>query len=295
MSAAAHLNLLDDAQEIANQLPSLVDIFGSLHCRPDIPNAIYHADRSCVSTSGMKEILRSPAHYQAYLNGATRTETQSMFMGTAVHSKLLEPHLFAQEYVVSPYSDKRGADYKKFALENANRRILTPSQMDILDGISRSVANHVSANTLLKGGLVEHSIIWQDEETGIWLKIRPDCLCIDFDTGICLDVKKTINASGQKFRYSCEEYMYDLQAAVYLEGLRIVFQRDFDFVFLAVEESAPYACALYGAPEDMLNDGKKMFRKALKLLQQCRAANHWPAYQPDGDYEVLGWRPRRVW
>lgn len=269
--------------------PSLLELFGTLRCRPDIPNEIYHADRSCVSVSGLKQLLRSPAHFQTYLQGGLSKETPAKAMGTAVHSRLLEPELYAQDYVVAPICDKRTKEYKEFELANANKRILTPDQMVALEGIAQSVSQHASATTLLRAGLVEHSIIWQDSETKIWQKIRPDCLCIDFDTGICLDVKKTVDASRSAFVRSCFTYDYDLQAAVYLEGLRETFGRDFDFVFLAVEESAPYGCALYGAPEEMLLRGQRRYREAMKLLKECRDTGEWPSYQPAGDYELLEW------
>ena len=274
----------------ADSLPplSLRELFGDLHCRPDVTNEAYHADRSCVSVSGLKQLLRSPAHYQAYLNGH-RKETPAMFLGTAVHARLLEPELFADEYVIAPTSDKRQKAYKEFELAHANKRILTPDQAASIEGIAQSVATHVSARTLLRAGLVEHTIIWQDEETGIWQKIRPDCLCIDFDTGICLDVKKTTDAAPASFSRACVQYDYDLQAAVYLEGLRRIFQRDFDFVFLAVEEDAPHGCALYGAPAEMLERGHRRYREAMRILKACRDTDSWPSYQPDGDYELLSW------
>ncbi|TXT28129.1 MAG: hypothetical protein FD131_3262 [Rhodocyclaceae bacterium] len=289
MTSAAVAVVQPPLEEADAPLPTLLEIFGQLHCRPDIPNEVYHADRSCVSVSGMKEILRSPAHFQAYLQGANRKETAAMFLGTAVHARLLEPDLYASEYVVAPVSDKRIKEYKEFEIANANRKILTPDQMAVIEGIAHSVGNHASATTLLRAGLVEHSIIWQDEETGIWQKIRPDCLCVDFDTGICLDVKKTTDASKAAFVRSCVNYDYDLQAAVYLEGLRQVFKRDFDFVFLPVEETAPYGCALYGAPMEMLDRGQRRYRQALRLLKECRENGEWPGYQPAGDYDILDW------
>jgi hypothetical protein len=270
-------------------LPTLRDIFGQLHCRPDIPNETYHADRSCVSVSGLKEILRSPAHFQAYLQGFKHKETPAMFLGTAVHARLLEPHLYVSEYAVAPTSDKRLSEYKQFILANANKRILTPDQNATIEGIAASVSQHVSATTLLRAGRVEHSIIWQDEETGIWQKIRPDCLCVDFDTGICLDVKKTIDASKDVFVRACVNYNYDMQAAMYLEGLRYVFQRDFDFIFLPVEEDAPYGCALYGVPQEMLDRGHRRYREALHILKRCLDSGQWPCYQPAGDYDILDW------
>jgi hypothetical protein len=258
-------------------------------CRPDIPNDAYHADRSCVSVSGLKEILRSPAHYQAYMDGTGRKETPAMFLGTAVHMRLLEPERFGETYAVAPTPDKRTREFKEFALANAQKTILTPEQMAACDSIAQSVGLHASAKTLLRGGHAECTVIWQDQETGIWQKIRPDCLCLNFEAGICLDVKKTTDASMPVFARRCVEYGYDLQAAVYLEGLRIAFKQDFDFVFLAVEESAPFGCALYGAPERMLGRGRRRYRQAMGLLKACRESGQWPSYQPSGGYDLLEW------
>jgi hypothetical protein len=76
---------------------------------------------------------------------------------------------------------------------------------------------------------------------------------------------------------------------VYLEGLRTVFGRDFDFCFLACEKAAPYGVALYAAPEEMIARGERRLREALASLKACRETGSWPGYQPDGDYEVLEW------
>lgn len=268
---------------------SLIDLFAGGHAiRNDISNEVYHADRSCVSVSGLKQILRSPAHFRAYLDGE-RKETPAMFFGTALHTRLLEPDVFDAEYVTAPASDKRTSEYKEFQLANANKRILTAEQMAILDGIARSVQGHVSLSTLLRAGLKEHTIIWQDEETGIWLKIRPDCLCAGLDVGTCLDLKSTEDASASEFVRSCVNYDYDLQSAVYLDGLQKAFCRDFDFCFGAIEKSEPFGVALYGAPEEMLLRGQRRFRQALRALKHCRETDEWPSYQPQGDYELLDW------
>lgn len=272
---------------IASQI-SLVSMFGSgCTSRADISNEVYHADRSCVSTSGLKEILRSPAHYAKYLKG-DRKETPTLFLGTAIHARLLEPGLFNQRYVV--YSGvKRGKEWKEFEASNAGKLILSEAQFAIIEGIAQSVSQHQSASTLIKGGLKEHTIIWQDEETGIWIKMRPDCLSVDFETGICLDVKSTEDASAKEFARSCVTYDYDLQAALYLEGLRKVYKRDFDFCFLPVEKAEPHGVALYGAPFEMIERGQRRFRQALRTLKACRDSGKWPSYQPEGDYEVLDW------
>jgi len=275
-------------QAIAPKEFSLVELFkGNGSKTIDISNRLYHADKSCVSSSALKELLRSPAHYHAYLSGERSTETPAMLFGTAVHTRLLEPDVYATEYVVSPFTDRRSKESKEFELANASRQIITQEQADLLERISDSVSSHKTANHLIKSGLKEQTIIWQDRETGIWLKIRPDCLSIE--EGICLDVKKTQDATPDAFGRTCVNYDYDVQAALYLMGLREVMERDFDFAFLAVEERPPCGCALYAAPLEMLHRGTIRVRKALYALAECRETGEWPSYQPHGNYDLLSW------
>ncbi|MDK9702460.1 MAG: PD-(D/E)XK nuclease-like domain-containing protein [Sulfuritalea sp.] len=269
----------------------LRDLFGPGELfRTDISHAVYHADRSCVSSTGLKKIAtQSPAHYRDYLDGGPLKETLAMFLGTAIHARVLEPNEFHSRYVVAPISDKRTTEWKEFVIANADRTPLTAVQMEIIDGIAHRVSQHQSASSLLMSGWKEVTMIWQDEETGIWLKIRPDCLCVDFDTGICMDLKSTDDASPNEFARSCVKYNYDISAAMYLDGLRAVLKRDFDFAFLAAEKERPFEVALYGAPEEMLLRGQRRYREALRLVADCTRRNHWPGYQPDGDYEILNW------
>lgn len=280
------------------QLPviSLLEIFGAHRCRPDVPNWMYHTDRSCVSASGLKEMLKSPAHYQAYLALGSR-ETPAKFMGSALHTRLLEPEEFDATYVVIPdeAADRRTHEFRAFERANPEKILITEKQAYILNGVFSSVSAHPTAADLLRRGFVEHTILHQDEETGIWLKIRPDCLCLDFDTGICLDLKSTDSAEKTAFRRSCERYDYDVQAAIYLDVLRKVFERDFDWAFLAMEKEAPFGVALYGAPEEMIASGRQRYREALRTLKQCLDTGEWPCYQPEGGYDILDWPRRRRW
>lgn len=267
---------------------SLVDLFQRHGCLIDITNEVYHADRSCISVSGMKELLRSPAHFQSYLT-TERKETPALFLGTAIHTRLLEPEKFAQTYVAALSSDKRKKDYTDFEAQAKGYKILTRDQCAAFEKIAENVMAHASARALIQGGVAEQTLIWQDEETGLWIKIRPDSLNFDFGDGVCTDVKSTEDASAAAFARSCVNYDYDLQAAVYLEGLRVTYKRDFDFCFLAVEKEAPNDVALYGAPEEMLQRGNRRFRRALRTLRTCIDTGNWPGYQPDGGYEILDW------
>jgi hypothetical protein len=252
-----------------------------------VPLSAYHGDRSAVSTSSLKAMLLSPAHYQSYLSGKCKRDTSTLFMNQAVHDILLLPKYFKERYVVSPYTDSRSHESRNFRLVNSNKKILTPEQAASLNAISESVQRHTFASGLLKSDIKERSFVFQDKETGLWVKFRPDCL--DMADGICIDIKKTRNASANGFVLASVEYDYDLQVAVYLTGLRDIYQRDFDFGFLAVEETDPYNCALYAVSQEMLQTGLRKMRRALDLVKKCQDEGVWPGYQPDGGYEVIPW------
>ena len=75
----------------------------------NLTNAEYHASEG-ISASGLKLIGRSPLHYwAAYLDPKRepRVETPALKLGTAIHTAVLEPMRFADEYVVVPDSAPR--------------------------------------------------------------------------------------------------------------------------------------------------------------------------------------------
>ena len=83
--------------------------------------------------------------------------------------------------------------------------------------------------------------------------------------------------------------MYDLSAALYIEGVFQATGERLDFAFLAMEKDAPYTPALYRAPEAMILSGMEKFRNALRLVQQCQSKGAWPGYQTGSDFEDLEW------
>ena len=280
--------IITATQEV--QPTTLRELFGNGCCRSDVSNEFYHYDRSCISCSGLKQILKSPAHLKNYLDGNRKDETAAQFLGSLIHTRLLEPERFADEYILSKYDRRNSAEFRDFACKHREKIVLTSQEGSILEGIVKSVSSHRLANTLLSNNIPECSLIWEDDETGIWQKIRPDSLILDIGRQkICLDLKSTVSASKSEFSRACFDYDYDLQAAMYRTGLAKCFKEEFSFVFLAVEKEAPFGVALYSIPQSMIDTGQRRYRKALNLYKQCLDTNTWPAYQVDGAYEMLSW------
>lgn len=245
-------------------------------CKLILSNEDYHA-HSAVGSSSLKHMLRSPAHYQAYLK-QVHTETRAMEIGSAIHEALLEPDLFRQKAIVKPKFSGKGAREAEdqWLMANADRRILRQDDFDIVQGVLNSVDHHALASALLSGGAAEESYFWIDEETGILCKCRPDYLR---QGHIIVDVKSTIDASPEGFNTQMARMKYHVQAAFYLDGVSAVLGKKFDdFTILAIEKEAPFAMTIQRLDDGTIDAGRLLYKRALKQLKSCREKNYYPAY-----------------
>jgi hypothetical protein len=215
-----------------------MESIGLLH----MPAEQYHA-LSAIGHSGLVRIMRSPAHLRDYLSNAPEP-TPAMQLGTAFHTALLEPDAFVQQFVVAPRFDRRTKEGKAAAeawdADNAGKTPLTADQMATIQLMSSSVRAHAGAARLLESGLAEMSGFWIDRETGIECKCRPDFLAMagEMATGI-VDVKTCCDASADGFSRAIANLGYDLQAALYQDGLKALTGRELPFYFVAIEKEPP--------------------------------------------------------
>ena len=66
-----------------------------------IPSRMVYDACVALNFSGTKELLKSPAHYQAYLN-REREETKALRVGKYVHALVLEPEVAISNFAVIP-------------------------------------------------------------------------------------------------------------------------------------------------------------------------------------------------
>jgi hypothetical protein len=237
----------------------------------------YHR-HPAVGSSGLKLVLRSPAHFKEELDRPS-PPTPSMRMGSALHTAILEPELFQKNTAVCPKFSGKGSREATatWMKENEGKLILRADEVDVIDGVLLSLEKHRTARELLKDGRAEESFFWQDPATGLVCKARPDY----WKDGMLIDVKSTINASPVDFPKQIANLNYHLQAAFYLDGVSAVLGEPFqEFILVAVEKDPPYAVAAYRLDEATLDVGRQLYRKALRTLKRCKASGVYPAY-PD--------------
>lgn len=258
-----------------SQAPSEPGIYAGLS------NSAYHAGPG-VSKSQLDKLAKTPFHFHSHylsLKRVSTYETPAMRFGTAVHTAILEPELFAG-WVVMPDIDgrtKEGKAAKALAQEEAAVRgveVISADDYAKVTAIADSFSRHTHLSSFLDTGHAELSVYWNDADTGILCRCRPDWLA----PGCVVDLKTTEDASPRAFQRSAYSWRYFVQAAFYLDGLAA---NDVDargFVFAAIEKSEPYACAGYAASEAMIAAGREEYRHLLRTLRQCQDEDRWPGY-----------------
>ena len=260
----------------------------------DIPNEEYHRGFG-TSSSSLKTLLKqSPEHFD-YKRKHPMKQTENMALGTAVHSLILEPNKFNDDCAVMPAMDRRTkvgkAAYAEFVASSEGKTILKESQYEQALEMAERVKEHPIAGLMTTDLIVESSVYWwyksmdveDDTHYKELVKIRPDGICKNYPA--IIDLKTTKDGSYTGFIRSIQDYSYHLSAAMYLEGVntcqplleemkRFAFTK---FVFVCVENFAPYAVSVYEISPEYLEIGKVMYRQAMMRLKEGRE-NDWPSY-----------------
>ena len=248
-----------------------------------ISNAEYHADPA-VSASHLHAVAASPYHYWSRFLDPNRPviePTAAMRLGSLVHCAVLEPDELNSRYAIAP--DRRTKDGKATAamLAASGIEAVTAADMELAMAMAASVRSHQAAAELLRNGKAEQSFWWDDVDTGLRCKCRPDW----YYGATVVDLKTTTDASPQGFAKSVANWRYHVQQAHYMAG---TFAER--FVFIAVEKTYPYAVGVYELDATAMNVGYALRRNNLQTIADCRAINEWPGYsQGIQNLSLPGW------
>lgn len=255
------------------------------HYYTDMPNADYHAAKG-VSKSGLDLIDRSPSHFRY---APPRKATRAQEIGTAIHTALLEPDRFAQEYMLlRDVTDRRSSEYKQAVKVHGSEYVLTGSEADKVVGMQESVAHNSHASRLLSSpGWAELSGFVTDPQTGVLCRHRFDRLTED---GIAVDIKKTQDARADAFSRAVFNYRYHVQAAFYADQYYWITGKALKaFAFIAIEEELPHGCKVYIVDDEAMAYGRFLYRRNLDTYASCVASDDWPGY--DAKPEMLSMPP----
>lgn len=241
-----------------------------------ITNESYQNEyRSYLSSSDIRRLLRSPAHYR----NPAKVESTAMAFGTLVHTFVLEPSVAEARYRTRAEVDGRTKegkairDWEAGLASSQGVQFVSRADYDAAVSIATSVRTHLGATSLLTGGMAEVSGVI-DGFCGVNTRIRPDYLCDDR----IIDLKTCVDGRPDPFVRSVMTYGYAIQAAYYCDIAEAIDGKKRKFFWCAVEKDAPYAVAVYEASDAMLEHGRCEYRKAIELYKECASLDLWPAY-----------------
>lgn len=246
-----------------------------------MPEEEYHA-HPALSASGMKQLLRSPLHYQQ--SRAVRIEKPAFDVGHAAHGVVLgvgAPIEQIDQKLLSAdggiRSNAAKADVDRIRAEG--KIPLKPETYLKVRAMADSILANPKARALLEmDGYTEVSLFAIDPETGVPLRGRLDRLA----GSRCLDVKTTPDVRQHKLRAVISDFGYDVQGEVYRLLVQLVLDVDPDPVQLIfVEKEAPYEVRVVQLGEGWQAGGFARMRRAIEVFASCVEFGIWPG----DDYE----------
>lgn len=285
---------------------------------PDIPNEDYHRNADLLpgpslSSSGAKKILaQSPFHFwfDSPLNpDRPAEEDKSHFaIGKAAHDLLLLEDRFPEHYHMLPEGfawNKTKAMAEEIAsateAQKAGLCLLKFDDAETVHAVANALRRNPIAVAALKNGVTEETLAWQDEETGVWLRARPDFRSNTISTGgaLRLDVDLKFMApthcSRDGFARAIGNFGFHQSAAFYADGLKAAYgHAPTNRLHIVVEKDPPYSVSLYELPDEDLQRGRWLNRQAIRRFADCLSKNQWPAYSEEPSFCGLGSWARRT-
>lgn len=230
-----------------------------------LTDAEYFGEKDFFNFSLIKELLRSPLHFQE-ARKEEKEPTPAMKLGSTIHTVILEPLRFANEYLEEPQLDKRTKEYKEFAAKNQDKFLYSGKDVnpiiEKLEAIKKE--NNQTAYPSLLRVLNQKTI---NENCIFWDNFKCKIDAYDAETKTLIDIKTTSDASPEVFERLIFNSAYNLQLAHYAKGLQTCYEVVEAFKIIAIQTSAPYDVVEYELPLDVMDYSFQKLQELYKKLE----------------------------
>ena len=259
-----------------------------------LTNADYHSLTDIYSKSMLDLFAHRPTKLQAYLKGIKRTESDAMKLGTLAHTALLEPTTLDARYRIHTEGLSKNSNAYKAIVAEADavgRIVIDQDTFDegkaiakaVFDKFERIAAKIGGVSPFnMSGGVAESSLFWTDPESGLRCRCRPDWMCFDkkSQSGFIIDLKTSRDLNG--FSKSTETFRYDVSAAFYSDGYEAVFGvKPTAYLLAVVESDQPHDVCIQYAPPEIIDRGRRSYKRDLMGIKQVLETNVWPSFPDD--------------
>lgn len=240
-----------------------------------------------ISKSSLFKLTESPEKFKWYMEHP-QPPTPALLFGQLFHKMALQPEDVWKEFAVAPNVDRRTKqgkqEYEAFLKESEG---MTVVQWDMVEK-AKEMCDALMANQFavkLLAGEKETPYFWTDSLTGEQCKCRTDCLTTIGNMTVIVDLKTTQDGRTDNFMRDAIKHGYDLQAAMYSEGVKANIGKDVGFVFIAIEKEPPYSINILQADPIFIRRGADLFRELIGMYHDCKVNDTWFGYL--GKFSVI--------
>ncbi len=269
-------------------------------------NEAYHSRIELLSSTDIKHIGKSAAHYKAYvLDRVVRHESRALDFGDWAHKINIEQK--HDDFVVipsfKPITEKhilksgpnKGQETDKvvrtvkdqveeFEALHPNKTLLTTSEYDNLYFMHDVFLRNPHAQEITRDSLKEQGFAYWDEQHKRRCRFRADW--INPTRGVITDYKTAIGASPYEFSKAMARYQYHISAAHYKLGAERIFARDFRFILIAQEKVKPFAIGIYEMRKSSMDRAIAQRSKFLMKINEYTQVSSWPDYSEHGVMKI---------
>jgi len=253
--------------------------------------AAYDAHQA-LNQSGSKEILRSPGHYKAYLDGAKK-ETPALRIGSLTHLFCLQPDLFASQVITLPDdAPKKPTEKQRTAKKPTPATLEAIAWWDNFDQVSqgKTVADRDELEEAMRAGKalndeLKHwgitplatELCLATTYDGIKMKSQLDMITTD---GWIIDLKTFGDyITPRNVLATTYKRGYHLQAAFYCLMYKQTFGvRPQGFKMICAEKAAPNATGCFELSSQLIAEGGVLLAQAIEAYKACTAFDSYPTY-----------------
>jgi hypothetical protein len=243
----------------------------------DLDETTYHADRTSLSVSGAKTLLRSPALFKHQQDNPVRRDVFDI--GSAAHSLVLGIGAVIEPIDADSWRTKAAQEARDKARAEGRTPLLASDYL-MVQAMADKLSEHTLAMRLLSDGEAEVSAYAIDDATGVMRRGRFDWL----GATVLTDYKTCQSANPRDLagRYGAvRKWGYDQQAAWYTDLARDLGHPAAAFAFIFQEKAAPYQVTVAYIDDADLWDARQRNAAALERFRDCTESGLWPAYLPD--------------
>lgn len=233
-----------------------------------------------VSRSQLFRLRESPEKFKYYEDNP-EPPTPALIFGQLLHAIVLQPETVDKEFAEAPNVDRRTtkgkSEWAAFEAYAEDKTVVTSDMALAAAEMSLKLEKNEFVKKLLNGEK-EVPFFWTDELTGEECKCRADCITNINGLDIIVDLKTAECAETDTFMRHAVKYGYDLQAAMYSEGVRKCTGKECAFVFVVIEKKPPYAVNILQADKAFITHGFDMFRELIGIYHECKQTGNWWGY-----------------